>query len=95
MLHVAAERKARSLTSYYDPRTDGQKAGLESIAMDMWPAYINATLAQIPEAHDKIAFDKFHVAKYLGGAVDPVRKQEHKALRGVGCDALKGTKYDW
>ncbi len=33
--------------------------------------------------------------KYLGGAVDPVRKQEHKALRGVGCDALKGTKYDW
>jgi transposase len=95
VLHVAEDRKASSLTSYYDTLTDGQKAGLESIAMDMWPAYINATLEQIPEANDKIAFDKFHVAKYLGGAVDQVRKQEHKALMGAGCDDLKGTKYDW
>jgi transposase len=95
VLHVAEDRKASSLTSYYDTLTDGQKAGLESIAMDMWPAYINATLDQIPEANDKIAFDKFHVAKYLGGAVDQVRKQEHKALMGAGCDDLKGTKYDW
>ena len=95
VLHVAEERKTSSLTSYYDTLTDEQKAGIESIAMDMWPAYINATLEQIPEAENKIAFDKFHVAKYLGGAVDQVRKQEHKALMGEGCDDLKGTKYDW
>ena len=63
--------------------------------MDMWPAYITATREQIPEAQSKIAFDKFHVAKYLGEAVDQVRKQEHKALMGEGCEDLKGTKYDW
>jgi len=95
VLHVAEDRKISSLTGYYDTLTDGQKAGIESIAMDMWPAYITATLEQIPEAESKIAFDKFHVAKYLGGAVDQVRKQEHKALMGAGCDDLKGTKYDW
>jgi len=95
VLHVAEERKTRSLTSYYDTLTEAQKAGIESIAMDMWPAYITATLEQIPEAEHKIAFDKFHVAKYLGEAVDHVRKQEHKALMGAGCEDLKGTKYDW
>ena len=95
VLHVAEDRKTSSLTSYYDTLTEAQKAGIESIAMDMWPAYITATLEQIPEAENKIAFDKFHVAKYLGGAVDQVRKQEHKALMGAGCEALKGTKYDW
>jgi len=95
VLHVAEERKTGSLASYYDTLTEAQKAGLESIAMDMWPAYIKATLDQIPEAQNKIAFDKFHVAKYLGGAVDQVRKQEHKALMQEGWDDLKGTKYDW
>ena len=84
VLHVAEERKTSSLASYDDTLTEGQQAGLESIAMDMWPAYIKATLEQIPEAQSKIAFDKFHVAKYLGGAVDQVRKQEHNALMREG-----------
>lgn len=95
VLHVADERKASSLTSYYDTLTEEQKAGLESVSMDMWPAYITATRDQIPEAQSKIAFDKFHVAKYLGEAVDQVRKQEHKALMREGGEELKGTKYDW
>ncbi len=38
VLHVAEDRKTSSLTSYDDTLTDGQKAGLESIAMDMWSA---------------------------------------------------------
>ncbi|WP_419621829.1 transposase, partial [Thiolapillus sp.] len=40
------------------------------LSMDMWPAFINATLESLPKVEDKIAFDKFHVAKYLGEAVD-------------------------
>ncbi len=64
--------------------------GLESIAMDMWPAYIKATLDQIPVAKNKIEFDKFYVAKYLGGAVNQVRKQEHKALMEEGWEDLDG-----
>jgi len=61
----------------------------------MWPAFINATLESLPKAEDKIAFDKFHVAKYLGEAVDKVRRQEHKALMKEGHEDLKGSKYDW
>lgn len=95
VLHVAEERKTSSLESYYNTLTDEDKVGIESIAMDMWPAYIKATLDNIPSAREKIAFDKFHVAKYLGDAVDKVRKQEHKTLMRDGYEDLKGTKYDW
>ena len=35
------------------------KSGLERIAMDVCSAYITATLEKIPEAENKIAFDKF------------------------------------
>lgn len=95
VLHVSDERKKASLQSYYDTLSDSQKAGIESVSMDMWPAYIKATLENIPDAENKIAFDKFHVAKYLGGAVDKVRKQENKALMSEGWEDLKGSKYDW
>jgi transposase len=61
----------------------------------MWPAYINATLERIPGAEEKIAFDKFHVAKYLGEAVDKVRRQEYKVLLTQGWENLKDTKHIW
>ena len=95
VLHVADERKKASLRSYYDTLSDSQKAGIESVSMDMLPEYIKARLEHIPNADRKIAFDKFHVAKYLGEAVDKIRKQEHKALISVGWEDLKGSKYDW
>lgn len=95
VLYVVDERKTRSLDHYYNTLTTEQKAGIESISMDMWPAYIKSTLANIPDARNKIAFDKFHIAQYLGDAIDKVRKQEHKALMKDGHDDLKGSKYDW
>ena len=52
--------------------------------MDMWPAYIRATEDDLPHAAEKICFDRFHVAKYLGDAVDKVRRLEHKMLRNEG-----------
>ncbi|GIX26740.1 MAG: ISL3 family transposase [Burkholderiales bacterium] len=95
VLHVADERKTESLAAYYAELSDEQKARIQAVAMDMWPAYIRATEAHIPQAEEKIAFDKFHVAKYLSEAVDKVRRQEHRSLLAVGEDCLKGSKYDW
>lgn len=40
-----------------------------------------STRRHVPEADHKIAFDKFHVAKQLGDAVDRVRRNERKELR--------------
>ncbi len=56
----------------------------------MWAvAAINATLKILPMVEEKIVFGKCDVAKHLGGAVDKVRCQEHKAL--MAMRALKAA----
>ena len=95
VLHVGSDRKKETLKAWYGSLTEEQREAIESVSMDMWPAFINATLESIPGAEEKIAFDKFHVAKYLGESVDKVRRQEHKALMAEGYEDLKGSKYDW
>jgi len=48
VLHVADGRSQESLGAYYDTLSEDQKMAIESVSMDMWPAYISATLASIP-----------------------------------------------
>jgi transposase len=57
--------------------------------------YIASVQAHVPKADGKIVFDKFHVAKHLGEAVDKVRRKEQKMLKAAGDDWLAGTRYDW
>ena len=95
VIHVGEDRKKKTLKQWYHSLSKAQLQSISSVSIDMWPAFINATLEAVPGAHNKIAFDKFHVAKYLTEAVDKVRRQEHNALLQVGVDDLKGTKYDW
>jgi len=63
--------------------------------MDRWGPYIQATRAKVPEAAEKIVFDRFHVMGHIGKAVDMVRKHEHRALMASGDETLKGSKYLW
>ncbi|MCU7887073.1 MAG: transposase, partial [Candidatus Thiodiazotropha sp. (ex Lucinoma aequizonata)] len=65
VLHVGKDRKKATLKEWYSSLTEEQREAIESVSMDMWPAFINATLENLPGAEEKIAFDKFHVAKYL------------------------------
>jgi len=95
VLHVAENRETESLAEFYDLLSGDQKAGIESVCMDMWPAYLRATREALKDADSKIAFDRFHVAQYLGKAVDQVRRQEHRQLIRQGDERMKGSKYQW
>jgi transposase len=95
VLEVIDKRTQSSLESYYESLTKHQLSSLRAVAMDMWPAYINATMKHLPDAASKICFDRFHVMQHLGRGVDDVRKAEHRDLRGDGDDRLKRTKYLW
>jgi len=95
VLYVADERKQASLDGFYSALSGKQKEAIESVAMDMWGPFINATLKHIPGARSKIAFDRFHVAKLLNEAVDQVRKDEYKTMLFMGIPDLKGSKYLW
>jgi len=93
--YVADGRKTSSLEGYYESRTPEQLSQVESVSMDMWPAYIKATLDHLPGAEEKIVFDRFHVMKLASDAVDKVRRAEHKTLCAAGDDTLTRTKYLW
>jgi transposase len=93
--YVVEDRRQESLEQYYRQFTPEELAPVRAVAMDMWDPYIAATQAYIPEAEEKIVFDKFHVLRTVNEAVDKVRRQEHKVLMTQGDLRLKGTKHLW
>ena len=95
VLYVAKDRKQVSLDGFWPTLTKEQLNSIEGVAMDMWGPYINSTKKHLPKADEKIVFDKFHVAKHLGEAVDKVRRDENTLLQEAGDDRLVGTKYTW
>jgi transposase len=93
--YVGEGRTETSLTNYFTAFTPEERAGIEAISLDMWPAYIAACRAQVPQADDKMVFDRFHIMQHVGKGVDQVRKQENKDLSEQGDDRLKRSKYLW
>ena len=59
--------------------------------MDMWKPFKNSTQSHAPQA--AILFDKFHILRHLGEALDKVRKTEYARLTGKERRFIKGQKY--
>ena len=59
--------------------------------MDMWKAFEKSTKKNAPQA--AILYDKFHVMRHLGEALDKVRKMEYARLSGKDRSFIKGQKY--
>ena len=59
--------------------------------MDMWKAFEKSTEKNAPGA--AILYDKFHVIRHLGEALDKVRKMEYARLSGKDRSYIKGQKY--
>jgi len=93
VLDVVTGRTQDNAVKLLESLSLSQRATVKAIAMDMWKAFINAAKEVVPQAD--IVHDKYHVAGYLGKAVDSVRKSENKAMIKQGSNVLKGTKYLW
>jgi transposase len=93
VLDVVQERTTEAADQLWETLSPEQKQAVEAVAVDMWEPFIRTIEKQVPEAD--IVHDKFHVSKYLGEAVDQVRRQEHKELMAQGDETLKGTRQLW
>jgi len=93
VLDVVEERTAEAADQLWETLSPEQKQTVEAVAVDMWEPFIQTIQKQVPEAD--IVHDKFHVSKYLGEAVDKVRRAEHKELMAQGDETLKGTRQLW
>jgi transposase len=85
------DRSEQSMDEFYR-FLGGKKAKRVRLAvMDMWKAFRNSTHRHAPQA--AILFDKFHVMRHLGEALDKVRKSEYARLGGKHRQFIKGQKY--
>jgi transposase len=66
----------------------GDPAKIEEACIDMSNAFIKGFAETFPEAH--LTFDRFHVMKLMGEAVDQVRREETKDR-----PELKKTRWFW
>ncbi len=61
--------------------------------MDMWKAFENSTRKAENAPQASILFDKFHILRHLGEALDKVRKSKYARLSGKHRQFIKGQKY--
>jgi len=85
------DRSEESMDEFYKNLGKESCAKIRLAVMDMWKAFSNSTVRHAPGA--AILFDKFHVMKHLGEALDKVRKSEYRRLTGKNQKFIKGQKY--
>jgi len=85
-------KSAETLGEFFKELGPERRQKIESVTMDMSPAYIAAVKAAVPEA--QMIFDRFHVQRLAHDALDEVRRSEVRELKGTEeGKALKRTRF--
>lgn len=95
VLDVAPERTTESVYRCLSRFSPAELSGIEAVAMDMWKPFIRAMSSLLPDAQERIVFDRFHIVKHMNHAVDLVRRRENRAIRADGDERLVGSKHLW
>lgn len=85
------DRSEKSLDEFYAFLVEKSSKQITLTVMDMWKAFRKSTTTHAPQA--AVLFDKFHVIRHLGDALDKVRKREYARLSGKDRKFIKGRKY--
>jgi len=86
------DRSEESMNQFYDWLGPEKSKQIRLAVMDMWKAFENSTMTKAPQS--SILYDKFHVVRHLGEAIDTVRKSEYARLSGNERAFIKGQKYN-
>ena len=85
------DRSETSMAQFYAWLGSKKSCKIGLIVMDMWKPFRNVARNKAPQA--AIPFDKFHIMRHLGKALDNVRKAEYARLHGKDRRFIKGQKY--
>jgi hypothetical protein len=87
------DRSEESMDEFYRWLGPTKSGKIRLAVMDMWKAFRTSTLKPGNAPQAAILYDKFHILKHLGEAMDKVRKQEYAQYTGGGRRFIKGQKY--
>ena len=66
-------------------------ARIQLAAMDRWKPFRHSLKTHAPQA--RVIFDKFHIIRHLGDALDEVRRREYCRLAAKDRAFIKGQRY--
>lgn len=85
------DRSKESMDLFYHELGPLKCANIRLAIMDMWRPFTASIKEHAPQA--AILYDRFHVMRHLGEALDNVRKQEYARLDDKERSFIKGQKY--
>lgn len=86
-----ADRSEESLDGFYRELGEKKSKRIRMAVMDMWRPFRASTKKAAPQA--AVVFDKFHILRHLGDALDQVRRSEYARLAGKERSYIKGQRY--
>jgi transposase len=87
------DRSEASMDTFYAWLGPKKSRRIRLAVMDMWKPFRTSTLKPEHAPQAAILFDKFHILRHLGEALDKVRKAEYARLTGKDRRFIKGQKY--
>ena len=87
------DRSEASMDAFYAWLGPKKSRRIRLAVMDMWKPFRTSTLKPEHAPQAAILFDKFHILRHLGEALDKVRTAEYARLTGKDRRFIKGQKY--
>ncbi len=85
------DRSEASMELFFQALGPKKSHGIRLAVLDMWKPFAKVTRRNAPQA--SILYDKFHVMRHLGEALDAVRRSEYARLSGKDRRFIKGQRY--
>lgn len=85
------DRKEESMDLFYRELGPEKCGKIRLAVMDMWKPFEKSSRRHAPQA--SVLYDKFHVMRHLGEALDEVRRSEYARLSGRDRKFIKGQRY--
>jgi len=87
------DRSEASMDAFYAWLGPKKSKKIQIAVMDMWKPFLKSTRKKAHAPQAAILFDKFHVMRHLGEAMDKVRRSEYRRLSGKDKAFVKGQRY--
>jgi transposase len=91
-LWFGQERKKETLDEFFDKQLSSfQRGTVWAACVDMWEPFRQSIEQWLPKC--RIIYDKFHIMKHAGAAVDEVRRAEFFRKGGPARELVKGKRW--
>jgi transposase len=87
------DRSIESMDTFYEWLGPKKCRKIRLAVMDMWKPFAISLRKEDHAPGAAILFDKFHVMRHLGDALDAVRRSEYHRLSGKDRSFIKGQRY--